>query len=125
MSFCRRGSFLRGGSEQLDKIPSFRYHLGPRCSRGDEKRILQLFLTISQRSLIGLNLVKIPTNFGVFLSGHTAVLVKIDRRISHRRATFSSGPGRRLGRMSATAEVEVASFILADLGFLSSRLLLL
>jgi hypothetical protein len=79
---------LRSGCEQLDEIPSFRYHLGPRCRGGDEKRILQLFLTISQRGLIGLNLVKIPANFGIFLRGHSAVLVKIDRRIRHRPCSF-------------------------------------
>jgi hypothetical protein len=100
-------SFRRGG-KQLDKIPSFGYRLGPRCRGADEKRILQFFLTISQRGLIGLNLVKIPADFGIFLRGHSAVLVKIDRRVRHRRIAFSPDPGRRRGfkrrRGSATLD---------------------
>jgi hypothetical protein len=44
---------------------------------------LESLLAASQGSLIGLNFMKPPANFGQFLSGHAAVLVKFHGVLRH------------------------------------------
>ncbi|HEX3423621.1 MAG TPA: hypothetical protein VHS33_09520 [Sphingomicrobium sp.] len=49
---------------------------------------LEFLLAASQGSLIGLNFMEPPANFGQFLSGHAAVLVKFHGVVRHDRLPF-------------------------------------
>jgi hypothetical protein len=57
-------------------------------------------LAASQGSLIGLNFKEPPANFGQFLSGHAAVLVKFHGVVRHDRLPFHACARIARGRFS-------------------------
>jgi len=113
---------LGGCGVPLDKVARARCRPGARRRGGGEEKKLQFFLATLQRGLVSLNIVKIAADLGVSLSGHSAMLVKINRLVHHDRGAFARGAGRSLGGGSGALAEVTGIFALVDLGFLASRL---
>src|SRR5215204_7559119 len=109
---------LGRGREQLEKVPHARGRFGARRGRRSVEKILQFFLTTSQRRLVSLNFLTLAADLSFSLSGYATVPVEINRLVRHALGAFTRDPGRSLGGGSAVLKTAAAAFGLVDLGFL-------
>lgn len=80
---------LQRGGEQLYEILRLGRRLRPVLRRRGQEKLLELFLAALQGGPLGLKLVEALTaDFCRFLSGHSAVLVELDRVVRHRFMPF-------------------------------------
>lgn len=82
--FAPRILSLRRGREEVYEILRLGCGLGPRLGRSRQKKSLEIFVATAQGFLYRLKLMEpLTADFGRFLRGQAAVLVELDRVVSH------------------------------------------